>query len=188
VLNEGGISDIVELDANRVAVFEVRDHHEAALKPLDEVRDAILARLRTERAQQLVRDRARELETRLSEGAEFEAAARAAGADVKPAAMLRRQEEGIDPRVLEAIFHASKPTGDRPRIGSAVTAAGDSAVYSIEAVVPGRPEAIPLEERDSGKLELAAQAGRADYTATVLELERNADIVRAEDALTEPAF
>jgi peptidyl-prolyl cis-trans isomerase D len=158
------------------------------LKPLDEVRDTVLATLRAERAQQLVRDRARDLEARLAEGVEFEAAARAAGADVKPAAMLRRQDESTDQRVLEAIFRAPRPTADGPRIGSAVTAAGDSAVYSIEAVVPGRPEAMPLEERDAGKLELAAQAGRADYAALILELERNAEIVRAEDALTEPAF
>lgn len=188
VLNDGGVSDIVELDANRAAVFEVRDHHEAAQKPLAEVRDGIIARLRAERALEIVRNRAQELETQLADGAEFEVAAKAAGAEIKTFAMLRRQDDTTDPRVLEAIFRAPKPLADSPSIGNTVTQDGDYAVYGIDAVVPGRPEAIPLEERDAGKLELAAESGRGDYSALILDLERKADIVRAEDALTEPAF
>ncbi|MGH8193910.1 MAG: peptidyl-prolyl cis-trans isomerase [Woeseiaceae bacterium] len=188
VLNDGGVSDIVELDANRAAVFEVRDHQEAAQKPLAEVRDGIVAKLRAERAQEIARNRAQELETQLAAGAEFEAAAKAAGAEIKTSTLLRRQDDNTDPRVLEAIFRAPKPLADSPSIGNTVTQDGDYAVYSINAVVPGRPEAIPLEERDAGKLELAAESGRGDYSALILDLERKADIVRAEDALTEPAF
>jgi hypothetical protein len=44
---------------------------------------------------------------------------------------------------------------------------------------------VPLAERDARKKSLAGQSGGADYTAFVLQLEREADIVRSEDALAE---
>lgn len=185
---EGRISEIVELDANRIAVFAVREHHPAAQQPLEEVRETIVERLRLERAREAVRARAEELEAALEGGADFAEAAEAAGAEVMAPTLLRRQGNQVDPRVLEAVFRAPKPREGRPTIGSAVTESGDHAVYAVLSVHPGRPESIPLEQRDARKLELAAEAGRADYTALVLELERKAEIVRSEAALREPEF
>ncbi|HET6629882.1 MAG TPA: peptidyl-prolyl cis-trans isomerase [Woeseiaceae bacterium] len=190
VLEQGRISEIVELDANRTAVFKVREHQPAAVRPLEEVRDRIVAQLRTERAEEIVRQRAAELQAKLAEGADFAEAAKAAGAEVSASTMLRRQDESVDPRVLETIFRAPKPAdAEHPSLGEAVTEGGDYAVYRVAEVQPGRPEAIPLAERDARKLQLAAESGRADFTALLLELEREADIVRAENPLgTQPAF
>ncbi|HLU05443.1 MAG TPA: SurA N-terminal domain-containing protein [Woeseiaceae bacterium] len=188
VLNDGAVSDIVELDANRAAVFQVREHHEAAQQPLDEVRERIVATLRMERARENVRQRALELEATLRSGADFAEAAAAAGAEVTPLKVLSRQDENADPRVLEAIFRAEKPAEGRAVVGNTVSEEGNYAVYSVAAVMPGRPEAIPLEQRDAEKERLTQQAGAADYTAVVLDLERQADIVIADDALAEPEF
>jgi hypothetical protein len=69
-----------------------------------------------------------------------------------------------------------------------VSEEGNFAVFSVAAVIPGRPESIPVEERDAGKVRLTSEGGAADYTAVVLELERQADIVVADDALAEPEF
>lgn len=190
VLEDGRISEIVELDADRAAVFEVREHHPAAVRPLEEVREQIVAQLRGERAREIVRERAAELQASLAEGADFEEAAESAGAEVTASTMLRRQDESVDPRVLQAIFMAPRPAGpEQPSIGEAVSGSGDYTVFRVAAVLPGRPEAIPLAERDARKLQLAAESGRADYTALLLELEREADIVRSEDPLgQQPAF
>lgn len=188
VAEEGMISDIVELDASRSAVFKVTEHNPAAQQPLDEVREQIAATLRQQEALALVRERARQLEEQLRAGAELAAAAQAAGAEVQPSTTYARQSEEVDPRVLEAIFRADKPTEGAATIGNAVTDDGNFAVFSVSAVAPGRPESIPLAERDAGKLQLTQESGAADYTAFVLELERTADIVRSEDALAEPEF
>jgi peptidyl-prolyl cis-trans isomerase D len=188
VLNDGAVSDIVELDANRAAVFQVREHHEAAQQPLDEVREQIVATLRMERARENVRQRALELEATLRSGADFAEAAAAAGAEVTPLRVFGREDENADPRVLEAIFRAEKPTEGRAVVGNTVSEDGNYAVYSVAAVMPGRPESIPLEQRDAEKERLTQQAGAADYTAVVLDLERQADIVIADDALAEPEF
>jgi hypothetical protein len=58
----------------------------------------------------------------------------------------------------------------------------------VNAVMPGRPESIPLTERDARKENLQAQAGAADLNAFVSELERRADIERNEDAFSEQEF
>ncbi len=190
VLEDRRISEIVELDANRSAVFQVREHYPAAVRPLEEVRDGIVAQLRLAQAEDIVSERAGELQAELAQGAGFAEAAQAAGAEVTAATLLRRQDESIDPILLEAIFRAPKPVGaEQPTIGQTRTQSGDYAVYSIAAVQPGRPEAIPLAERDARKLQLAADSGRADYVALVLELQRGADIVRADEPLgAQPAF
>lgn len=188
VAEDGVISDIVELDANRSAVFKVTAHHEAAQLPLAEVHERIETTLESQKALALARERAGRLEASLRDGADLVAAAVDTGADVKPSATYARQSEDADARVLEAIFRAAKPADDSPTIGNAVTQDGDLAVFSLSQVAPGRPETVPLAERDAGKLKLAQESGAADYTAFVLELERTADIVRSEDVLAEPEF
>ncbi|MEX0976280.1 MAG: peptidyl-prolyl cis-trans isomerase [Woeseia sp.] len=188
VLNDGLISEIVELDANRAALFKVAEHNPAAQQPLDEVSVQIERQLRSDRALQNIRERAAQLQEALRDGADILEAAPEAGAEVQPAALYARQSEDADARILEALFRAQKPTNERPTIGTAVTAEGDHSVFIVTAVVPGRPETIPLAERDAGKLQLAQEAGAAEYTAFILELERSADIVRTEDALAESEF
>jgi peptidyl-prolyl cis-trans isomerase D len=188
VLREGGVSDIVELDANRAAVFAVRAFHEAAQQPLDEVREQIVATLRMERARAIVRERALALEATLRDGADFAAAAAAAGAEATPLKTLGRQDDNTDPRVLEAIFRADKPAEGKATVGNTVSDDGNYAVFRVAALIPGRPESIPLEQRDAEKVRLTSESGAADFTALVLELERQADIVLAEDALAAPEF
>ena len=55
-------------------------------------------------------------------------------------------------------------------------------------MIPGRPETIPLAERDQRKEELQNAAGASDYIAFVNELTRKASIERNDDALAEPDF
>jgi len=50
-------------------------------------------------------------------------------------------------------------------------------------VLPGRPESIPLAERDAGKLELAQQAGASEYYSFVAALQDKAEIIISQDAL-----
>ena len=102
-----------------------------------------------------------------------------------PYQVINRLNEELDERVLEAIYRAKKPLAGKPRTGSAVSAEGDYAVFSIDAVAAGRPENVPLAERDQRKESLSGQSGIADYTAFILQLESEADIVRSDDALAE---
>ena len=90
---------------------------------------------------------------------------------------------GADQQLLEQVFAAKKPTQERSTTGSFVTPTGGVTVYNLIGVLPGRPEDIPLADRDAGKLELSQQYGSFEYTAFVQALYEQADIVISEDAL-----
>ena len=184
VLKEGRISDIIELDANRSALFRVTSYYEAQLQPLAEVRDQIVETVRANEAEAIMVARAEQMLQLLAEGQDFAAAAEAVGATVAEPALISRQAQDVDQSVLFAVFTAGKPALDKPVTGRTQNMAGGYTVYSVDAVLPGRPESIPLAERDSGKQQLAQQSGFADLTAFVMALRTDADIIINEDVLT----
>ena len=50
-------------------------------------------------------------------------------------------------------------------------------------MLPGRPESIPLADRDAGKLELAQQAGSSEFLAFINALYNRADIEISDELL-----
>lgn len=188
VLNERQISDIIEVDANRSLMIHVTDHHPEARRALEEVRDDIVFALQSDRALNMIVDRSRRLREALEEGRDFASMSAELEATFEPNMSLTRITEGVDRAVLDAIFRAKKPSPGKARLGSTTTTTGDYAVFTLNAVTPGRPETIPLEERDLRKEELQNTAGAADYVAFVNELTRHSDIERNEDAISEQDF
>jgi hypothetical protein len=81
------------------------------------------------------------------------------------------------------VFTAVKPTQDNPTTGSTRNGEGGYTVYSIEAVLPGRPEVVPVEQRDAGKLQLTDQAGIGEFIAFVQSLREGSEVIINEDAL-----
>lgn len=183
VLLNGQISEVIELDANRSAVFRVTAYNEAARMPLEDVRENIVETIKTRRAQTIVFDRAESFLAALDAGEDFGVAAEAAGGSVSQPTLLSRQQPDTDQAVLEQVFRAKKPTLDAPVRQRVMNSDGGYTVFSLEAVLPGRPESIPLAERDAGKLQLLQQSGVSDYLAFIQALYDNADIVISEDAL-----
>jgi len=183
VLVDGQVSEVIELDNNRSAVFKVTTHNEASRLPMEEVLDQIADALRTQEAETIVFSRVEQLLSALDTGEEFGPAAETAGAAVSAPTLLARQDTETDQAVLAQVFSSKKPTQDSPVIGRVANTGGGFTVFSLEAVLPGRPESIPLADRDAGKLELALQAGSSDYYAFVGALYDNADVVVSQDAL-----
>jgi peptidyl-prolyl cis-trans isomerase D len=188
VSRDGGISEIIELDANRSAVFKVSNHYEATRQPIEEVRELIVGALKVTKGREIVGGKTDQLLAALADGAEFEAAANEVGGEVMQPTLVGRQSDSPDQAILVEVFNARKPTTEQPVTGTAITRTGEYAVYSLMAVIPGRPESIPLAERDAGKTLLTQQSGVQDYTAYVSQLEAEADVSISDSALEEPEF
>lgn len=188
---DGMISEVVELDADRAAIFKLVSKREASRKPLAEVREEIVTALRDQEARSIVFDRASQLMQALDAGEEFATAAEAAGATVSGPQLVSRQDPEIDQAVLYQVFMARKPGADAPTIGQVANSDGGYTVFALDAVVPGRPESIPVAERDVGKLQLTQQAGGAAYAAFVQalyekaadDIEINQELLAASDLL-----
>jgi len=185
ILYDGEISEVIELDASRSAVFKVTTHYEASRQSLENVREDIIAAVQSQEAQTIVFNRAEQLLVALNNGEDFGSAGEAAGATVSAPTLLARQDAAMDQAVLAQVFMAKKPTQGSPVTGSVSNSLGGTTVYSLDAVLAGRPESIPLADRDAGRLELAQQAGSSDYLAFVEALYEKADIVISQDALAE---
>lgn len=188
VLQQGRITDLIEIDASRSVAVQVEQYNEASRLPLAEVRDSIIGAIKTDRARAIITEKSNLLQVALRDGEAFDVAAEAAGASATSTAVIRRDNAEIDPNVRAAVFEVRKPQPDQPRIGSVQTQSGDQAVFAVTRYAPGRPEAIPVAQRDEAKRQLAAQGGQADYTAFVFELERQADVSRNQDALEQQSL
>ena len=183
VLTGGQVSEIIELDASRAAIFKVTTYYEATRQPLNEVHDQVAAELTTQQAELILVALAEQLLTAVATGEDFAQAAAANGFSAAESKTLTRGDQALDQVLLFDIFSAGKPTAEAPVLGRVQTLDGAYAVYSLDAVLPGRPEAIPLAERDQGKLVLAQQSGYGDFQAFVKSLYDNADITVNDDLL-----
>ena len=183
VVTEGELSDIVEIDAGRSFVFVVTKHDPATRQPLDEVRDQVTADLRDQEAEALMASRADQMIAALEGGAEFAAAAEAIGATAGEPVLMNRDSEEADQFISVAVFTANKPAQDAPTYGSTRNGEGGYTVYSIESALPGRPESLPVEQRDAGKRQLTDQVGVAEFIAFVQALRESAEVIVNEDAV-----
>ncbi len=185
VLTGGQISEVIELDAVSAAIFRVAQYNEAMRQPLDDVRDEIEAMVRSQQAELLLAERAEQILEAVDSGEDFGVAAEAAGATVSEPKLLTRQDTETDQLVLFEVFAAPKPAQDSAVTGRVRGLDGTYNVYSLEAVLPGRPESIPLEQRDAGKAQLAQDSGVGDYVAFLQSLYNEAEVVINQDALEE---
>jgi len=185
VLNGGQLSEVVEIDVNGAAVFRVSQHNPATRQALEDVRNDIDAVLRSQKADQILIERAEQILAAIAAGEDFGVAAEAAGATVGEPRLLTRQDTEADQIVVFEIFAAAKPTQDSPVTGRVRGLDGAYTVYSLEAVLPGRPESIPLAQRDAGKAQLAQDSGVGDYLAFLQALYNDAEVIINEDALQE---
>ena len=185
ILEDREVSDIVELDANRSVVLAVTDYHPTARRPLEDVRDSIVAQLKDQRALAMADERVAGIEAALGEGQTMEEATADIDDIAVSTAAVTRQSADLAPQLRNAVFQEKKPVPGQSRIGTVVTDDQKYVVYQLTEVEPGRPESIPVAERDEAKLQLGQQSGNRDFAALVSDLEAKADIARAEDVLSQ---
>jgi peptidyl-prolyl cis-trans isomerase D len=183
VLDGSQLSELIELDNNRTLVFSVTQHNEATRESLDDVRDQVVAALTNQQSEDLMAARAQAMLDAIKGGENFDAAATSIGADVSPATVVTRNAEELDQALVVAVFTALKPSQGKPTLGSTRNSTGGYTVYSLDAVIAGRPEMIPQAERDAGKEQLVNKYGVGDFIAFTQALRANAEVIINEDAL-----
>ena len=183
VLSGAQLSELTELDANRTVVFSVTQHNPSARQPLDDVREQVSAALTSSQTEDLMAAKTQQMLDALAAGDDFATAAETIAAPVVAATVMTRNAEGRDQYVAVAVFTAVKPIQDEATIGSTRNSAGGYTVFSLDAVIPGRPEAIPLADRDAGKVQLVDRYGLGDFFAFVQALRANAEVIISDDVL-----
>ncbi|KGK84955.1 peptidylprolyl isomerase [Stutzerimonas degradans] len=171
VLVDGANSSVIELDPNTTVVVRVKQHLEAKALELDQVRDTIVQQLQRSKAAENARREGDELLTKLRDGQVVERQWQVVEA-------ATRNQEGVQPAVLQAVFRMPKPTAkDQPTYAGMSLTNGDFVVLRLNGV--NEPEqALSDAERDNYRRFLASRVGQQDFAAYRQKLQEQAEIER----------
>ncbi|WP_409279196.1 SurA N-terminal domain-containing protein [Pseudomonas defluvii] len=176
VMEEGANSSSIELDPETVVVIRVKEHRKPAQLPLEAVADSIRKHLAKEHASAAVKAKGEALIAGLRDG-KIAPAAAYEGQSWKVQETVTRNQDGIDPVELQALFRMGKPEAkDKPLFGSVSLADGSFVVLRLDGVNEG--SAATDEEKSAYRRFLASRAGQQDFAAYRKQLEAKADITR----------
>ena len=134
VLSQGQNSDIIEpeKDVLQAVVLRVVEHREAAERPLDEVRDEIVAALRDEAAREGAEAAAKAAADQLKGGADLNAVA--GERKVEAPGLVGRNDPKVPVPVRRLAFTLPMPEDGGAAVGTTSFDNGDSAVVRVAAV------------------------------------------------------
>ena len=172
-------SPAISVGDDAVVVLRVTDHRPAAQRALDEVRGEVEAAVRQKGARDAAVAAARAAAARVAAGESWPTVAASLGIEPAGAATVTRNQEGVPPELLKAVFSTAVPAADRVSSGVAALANGDAALFVVRAVRPGSlasPE-VAAALGDTAR-QAATRSALGEFSAYVAELERTAKITR----------
>jgi peptidyl-prolyl cis-trans isomerase D len=174
VLN-GRNSDPVELGSDKAVVLRMKGHEPASDKPLADVKDEIIAKLRAEDARQDARKQAEELLRQAQEGVPLSDLAKKHGIQISKEPNLRRDAKNVSPALTNAVFKAERPSAERPVISTAELESGDQVVFKLTAVKDGAAHGDP-KEADAAQQFLIKNTAQREFSSFVAQLRELADV------------
>jgi peptidyl-prolyl cis-trans isomerase D len=170
VLEDGENSPVIELEEGRAVVVHVTDHRPSMVRPLEDVRQEIEARLRADEAIELAESAGQELLAVLNDGGKLDASWTLRDE-------VRRADSDLPPDLAAAVFQAPRPQQEGgTRFYGLLLGSGDFAIYTVRSANPGKPELYAVEERDLRKQQLAGRLGNGQANAVVEALVEEASI------------
>jgi peptidyl-prolyl cis-trans isomerase D len=180
VLSLNRNSELIELSDTHVLVLRLREHKVASQRPLDEVRDIIVGRLKQQQAREMATKDAGAALERLAESEDPKRVATDYQQKWQDAGFIKRsppEGDKLDNQIREAIFSLPHPQDNRPELTSLTLAGGDAVVLALYAVQDGE---ITSDKAglQTVKQQLANMSGQIEYNAFLAYLQSKADITR----------
>lgn len=176
VLLAGNNSEPIEIEDNRLLVLRVIEHKPENKKPLEEVRDRIVTRIKFERAREQTRLKGEEIVENLKNDAALDEIAGENGFEWQKATAIKRNDPEIDGRILRTAFSVGRPRQGENIFGGDSLASGDYAIVVVEAVRDADVSAISEEERNAIKNQLESLTTNDSWAQLLKDLREKADI------------
>lgn len=179
VLALGNNSELLEPEPEvlQALVLRVAEHREPSVRPLDEVRDEIVALLEEQQAADAAAAEAEAIAARVREGEMLTGAA--PGREVVDAGLVERMTDAVPANVRQLAFSMPRPsTIDQPSVETSRTGNGDALVVVVSEVVDVDPAQLGDAEIDAEARLLARSLAAADAEALVADMEARAKIER----------
>ena len=151
VLEDGANSGAIELDPDTVVILRVKEHLKPALLPFEQVAASIRQQLTVQRASEAVKAKGEALLASLREGKTSVTQAQN-GQTWQVVEAATRNQEAVDPLVLQQAFRMPKPSAaDKPNFVGVSLADGSYVLVRLNGVnVP--QEALSEEEKTMFKM------------------------------------
>lgn len=174
VLN-GRNSDPIELGNERAVVVRVKEHQPASDKPLSEVKDAIIAKLRDDDARKAAAQQIQDLLKQVREGRSLTEAAKAMNLAVAKPPVLRRGDDKLPRELVSAVFRAPRPVDGKPVPASVELENGEQIVFGLLSVKDGAATG-DVKEQESAREFLAKTEGQREFASFIARLREMADV------------
>ncbi len=175
IISNGQNSEAIELADNHIVVLRVIDHKIATTKPLDEVREDVIANIRQERAVEKIKEANEAITEQLKAGVATEALSNDIEVEWITAEKVTRDDVNVNRAVLRYAFQSGKPISDKPIILSNRLGSGDYATILVTAAYDG--EAVEDDENiKKYDLELRRNRGITEWQEFLQNARNNADV------------
>ena len=182
VLNLQANSEPLDIGPGKVAVVRMKEHKQPEVKPLSDVRDAIVAQIQQERADQQLNDKADAILAELGADKTGAEVAEAYAAEWQTKENARRGEEGVPQQLLMDAFKLPHPQAGMTSYGKTALPNGDVVVVAVNKVVQGT-EAVESEQVQTIGNILSMRMGEALFGEYQQDLKNTADVKRfAQDS------
>lgn len=177
-------SNLIELGQDRAVVVRVTQHAPERALTLAQARARVDADVRADLARKAQLQRAQAIVARVQGGEAFDVVARAEGlqAPQRVPAVQRGMPLPTE-AVSAAIFEAKAPAAGKPTAGHVALDDGRMVVFTLDAVAPGRPDALSVAERTQLGAQLAAGRASEDAAALAGMLRKQMRVEVVEDNL-----
>jgi peptidyl-prolyl cis-trans isomerase D len=170
----------VVLGDDRLVIVQVQEHRKPKLRPLAEVRDAVIAAVRRDQGSKAAKTAADVALARLAAGESLAAVAKTLGLTAEEPRFVGRADPSLTAEIRTAVFAGNRPT-KAPVRGALTLDAGGAALYEVLSSKrdPNSANAELAKQRLS---EALSRGGAGDVSAYVAELRRVAKVEKNPDA------
>jgi len=172
----GRNSDPIELGNEKAVVLRIKDHQPATDKPLAEVREAVIARLRDQEARAETAKRSQQLQTAVRSGKSLAEAAKGLGLETSKSGFIRRENDKLPPELVRAAFNAARPAADKATPGEVALPDGSQFVFRITAVKDGAANVADAKEQTTVSEFLMRNEAQREFSSFVERLRELADV------------
>ncbi len=184
LIQDGTVSDPIEIGPNHSVMIRVTAHAPERTQPLAQVRDRVIAAIRTDRSAKAAAKQADALLARLRGGETLDAVAISAGLQApQQIAAVPRGAPVIDPSVSAAVFAVPAPAPGKIAPGTTTLPNGQVVLFAVTKATPGSIADVPPDQRTTLQQQLEQVGGMADTQELVHALRKGMKVKVVESNL-----
>jgi len=172
----GRNSEPVELGNEKAVVLRIKEHQQASDKPMAEVKDAIIAKLRDQESRAEAVKSSQELLKTVRDGKSLAEAAKNLGLKITKTGFVRRDNDKLPPELLRAAFTAGRPAASKVSAGDATQPNGSQWVFSVTTVKDGPMAAADAKDQESASQFMTRSGSQREFGSFVERLRELADV------------